>query len=188
MMIRLFALTLIGTWMLTGVVQASPADEFWTNLKSLCGQAFEGTLIASPDGDMEGERLIMHVRDCNSDQVRIPFVVGDNLSRTWVLARMGGRIMLRHDHRDRDGEPEAITQYGGISPNYGSANAQIFPADDFTLDRMPDNYPNVWVMEVYPGEKFVYYVRRLVTDRHYHVEFDLSEPVEPPPAPWGWED
>jgi hypothetical protein len=176
------------SWMLAAAVQAAPADEYWSKLKSLCGQAFEGTLMGSPDGDMEGERLVMHVRDCNSDQIRIPFVVGDNLSRTWVLARLGGRIMLRHDHRDRDGKPEEITQYGGISPNYGSANAQIFPADDFTLDRMPDNYPNVWVMEVHPGEKFVYYVRRLVTDRHYHVEFDLSQPVEPPPAPWGWRD
>ncbi|TVQ27730.1 MAG: hypothetical protein EA370_17630, partial [Wenzhouxiangella sp.] len=64
----------------------------------------------------------------------------------------------------------------------------IFPADDQTLDTSPDNYPNVWLMEVHPGEKFIYYVRRQATERYYHVEFDLREPVDPPPPPWGWKD
>lgn len=181
-------------WMLlTGLllpvmVFAGPADEFWSNLESLCGKAYEGRLLASPDGDMGGEQLRMHVRDCSPERIRIPFVVGDDLSRTWVLTRMEDRIELRHDHRLRDGRPEEITMYGGVSPNRGSANAQIFPADDRTLDSLPDNYPNVWLMEVHPGERFVYYVRRQATDRYYHVEFDLSEPIDSPPPPWGWAD
>src|SRR5690554_2453403 len=181
-------------WMLlTGLllpvmVSAGPADQFWSNLESLCGKAFEGRLLASPDGDMGGEQLRMHVRDCAPERIRIPFVVGDDLSRTWVLTRMEGRIELRHDHRLRDGRPEEITMYGGVSPNRGSANAQIFPADDRTLDSLPDSYPNVWLMEVHPGKRFVYYVRRQATDRYYHVEFDLAEPIDPPPPPWGWAD
>jgi hypothetical protein len=169
-------------------VGAGTVDEFWANLHKLCGQAFEGRLLASPGGHMEGDRLLMHVRDCGETRMRIPFVVGDNLSRTWVLTRIGERIELRHDHRHPDGSPEDVTMYGGLSPNRGSAHAQIFPADDRTLDTLPDNYPNVWLMEVHPGEKFIYYVRRQATDRYYHVEFDLSEEVEPPPAPWGWQD
>jgi hypothetical protein len=163
-------------------------DAFWANLEQLCGQAFEGRLIASPEGHMAGDRLVMHVRDCQAERIRIPFVVGDNLSRTWVLRRVDGRVELRHDHRHPDGSPETVTQYGGLAPNRGSAHAQIFPADDRTLDSLPDNYPNVWLMEVHPGEKFVYYVRRQATDRYYHVEFDLGQPVEAPPAPWGWKD
>ena len=168
-------------------VSAETVDQFWSKLEGLCGQAYEGRLIASPDGHMAGNRLLMHVRECGEERMRIPFVVGDNLSRTWVLTRIDDRIELRHDHRHPDGRPEDVTLYGGLSPNRGSANAQIFPADDQTLDSLPDNYPNVWLMDVHPGEKFIYYVRRQATERYYHVEFDLTEPVDPPPAPWGWE-
>ncbi len=185
---RLNPLYLLAGLLLSGVVQGGTVDQFWAKLHQLCGQAFEGQLIASPGGHMADERLLMHVRDCGEERIRIPFVVGDNLSRTWVLTRIDGRIELRHDHRHPDGSPEEVTMYGGLSPNRGSANAQIFPADDRTLDSLADNYPNVWLMEVHPGEKFVYYVRRLATERHYHVEFDLTTTIEPPPAPWGWED
>jgi hypothetical protein len=167
--------------------RAETVDQFWANLTGLCGQAFAGTLIASPDGHMENEPLLMHVRECGTERIRIPFVVGDNLSRTWVLTRIGERVELRHDHRDSDGRPEEVTMYGGLSPNRGSANAQIFPADDRTLDSLPDNYPNVWLMEIHLGDSFTYYVRRQATERYYHVEFDLTEPVSPPPAPWGWD-
>src|SRR5690554_1637318 len=145
---------LMAGLLLPAAVFAGPADEFWSNLETLCGKAFEGRLLASPDGDMDDERLRMHVLDCAPEQIRIPFVVGEDLSRTWVLTRMGERIELRHDHRHRDGSPEEVTMYGGISPNRGSANAQIFPADDRTLDSLADNYPNVWLMEVHPGERF----------------------------------
>lgn len=171
----------------SSLASAGTVDQFWEHLHELCDRAFEGQLLASPGDDMSGERLVMHVRECGDERIRIPFVVGDNLSRTWVLTRIGERVELRHDHRHPDGSPEEVTMYGGLSPNRGSAHAQIFPADDRTLDTLADNYPNVWLMEVHPGEKFVYYVRRLATERYYHVEFDLTEPVEAPPAPWGWE-
>ena len=180
-------ISLIAALMVAGSVSAETVDAFWSKLDGLCGMAFEGRLLASPEGHMAGDRLLMHVRECSEERIRIPFVVGDNRSRTWVLTRVGDRIELRHDHRNPDGSPEAVTLYGGLSPNRGSANAQIFPADDQTLDSLPDNYPNVWLMEVHPGDKFIYYVRRQATERYYHVEFDLTEPVDPPPAPWGWE-
>jgi hypothetical protein len=172
----------------SSISAAETVEGFWDHLHQLCDQAFAGRLLASPDGGLRGEALVMHVRECGDERIRIPFVVGDNLSRTWVLTRIGERIELRHDHRNPDGSSEEVTMYGGISPNRGSENAQIFPADDSTLDTMADNYPNVWLMEIHPEEKFVYYVRRLATDRYYHVEFDLTEPVEAPPAPWGWQD
>lgn len=180
-------IVLAAILLLSSVASAETVDRFWGHLHELCDQAFAGRLLASPDGDMSGELLVMHVRECQDERIRIPFVVGDDLSRTWVLTRIGDRIELRHDHRHADGSPEDVTMYGGISPNRGSAFAQIFPSDDRTLDTLADNYPNVWLMEVHPGEKFVYYVRRLATERYYHVEFDLTETVEPPPAPWGWD-
>lgn len=182
------AMVVASGLVLSACAWASPVDGYWANLEALCGQAFEGRLIAAPDDAMAGQRLVMHVRECGAERIRIPFVIGDNLSRTWVLTRHGHRIELRHDHRHPDGSPEDITLYGGRSPNRGSDRLQIFPADDQTLDTLPDNVPNVWLMQIEPGERFTYHVRRLATERYYHFEFDLTEPVEPPPAPWGWED
>ncbi len=182
------ALSMVAMLLLAGPASGGTSDAFWSNLEGLCGQAFEGRVLASPEDHMADEALLMHVRDCGQSRIRIPFAVGDNLSRTWILTRIGERIELRHDHRHPDGSAEAVTLYGGISPNRGSAHAQIFPADDQTLDSLPDNYPNVWLIEIHPGERWVYHVRRQATERYYHFEFDLRSPVDPPPPPWGWED
>lgn len=171
--------------------QADNAQGFWERLETLCGQAFEGALTRAPEGDATfgDARLVMHVRSCEDGRIRIPFVAGDDLSRTWVLTRRDdGRIELRHDHRHEDGSEERVTQYGGVSPSPGGEWGQIFPADARTTDILPTGWPNVWMMEVHPGERFVYFVQRLGTERAFRVEFDLTETVAPPPAPWGWED
>lgn len=169
---------------------ADPVETYWESLTALCGQAFAGTAVQAPDGDttFEGRALVMHVRDCTAERIRIPFVVGDDLSRTWVLTRHeDGRIELRHDHRHEDGTPDTVTMYGGFTPNPGSDSDKIFPADQATWDRLPSSHPNVWFMQVTPG-RFVYAVQRLGTARAYRVEFDLTRQVEAPPAPWGWTD
>ena len=41
-----------------------------------------------------------------------------------------------------------------------------------------------WAMEVEPGQRFLYELSR-PGGRLFQVEFDLTTPVEPPPAPWG---
>ena len=175
---------------ISGSVWAGPLDEYWSNLESLCGNAYEGELIQHPEGetDFVGHRLVMHVKDCTEDRIRIPFVVGDNLSRTWVLTRTDDRIELKHDHRHDDGAPEETTMYGGTSTNEGRANEQYFPADEETRQVIEAAFSNVWVMRVFPDEKFTYGLWRLGTPRIFQVDFDLTETVEPPPAPWGWED
>ncbi len=169
---------------------ATPQDEWWNALQSLCGKAFAGELRYAPPGDtsFEGHELLMHVRSCAPDRIRIPFVVGDNRSRTWVLTRHDGRITLKHDHRHADGSAEDVTMYGGTTPNQGSAAAQIFPADDQTVAALPNGYPNVWMMSVEPGATFTYFVQRLATERAFHVVFDLTREVDAPDAPWGWEN
>ena len=52
---------------------------------------------------MMGQRLVMHVRDCSADEVRIPFWVGEDHSRTWVVTRTETGLRLKHDHRHEDG-------------------------------------------------------------------------------------
>ena len=169
---------------------ADPVDAYWANLTALCGKAFGGTLVQAPEGDtaFEGRALVMHVRDCSPQRIRIPFVVGDDLSRTWVLTRHeDGRIELRHDHRHEDGSEEAATQYGGFTPNPGNDRIKMFPADQATWDRMPNSHPSVWFMEV-QDDRFIYAAVRVGTPRAYRVEFDLTREIDAPPAPWGWTD
>jgi hypothetical protein len=175
---------------IAGSASASPADAWWNRLQALCGQAFAGEQRYAPPGDtsFEGKRLVMHVRACEPDRIRIPFAVGDDLSRTWVLTRHDGRITLKHDHRHADGSADRITLYGGTTPNHGSPAAQVFPADDHTVAILPNGYPNVWMMSIEPGARFTYFVQRLNTERAFHVEFDLEQPVDAPPPPWGWQD
>jgi hypothetical protein len=161
---------------------------FWANLQPLCGKAFDGRVLEAPPGDttFAGQRLVMHVRECTGDTIRIPFHVGDNRSRTWVLTRVGDRIRLKHDHRHEDGSEDKVTQYGGDSRTGGSATRLEFPADAQTVTLIPEARTNVWTIEVDPAaNRFVYALRREGTDRRFRIEFDTSKPVNAPPPPWG---
>lgn len=174
-----------------GSFSTSPADTFFTQVSALCGQAFSGSVTANEppqtNDPFEGRPLVMHVRSCSNEEIRIPFHVGDDHSRTWVLTRRGARIRLKHDHRHQDGSPDALTQYGGDSVDDGSATRQTFPVDQFSRDlfsregRNVSN-TNIWAMEVHPGRVFAYELSR--PGRRFRVEFDLTTPVPEPPAPW----
>lgn len=173
--------------------QAKPADRsavFWAELQKLCGKAFAGTLVSAPenDTDFKGKTLVMHVRSCRKDRIRIPFFVGDDRSRTWVLTRRKDRILLKHDHRHEDGTPDKVTMYGGWTTNQGSATRQVFPADQETVDVIAAAATNAWWIDLVPGEFYAYNLRRMGTDRFFSVKFDLKKEVAAPPAPWGWKD
>ncbi|MBA2379792.1 MAG: hypothetical protein H0V76_09495, partial [Blastocatellia bacterium] len=92
---------------------ATPLDTFWANLQKLCGKAFAGEIAedSTPSDTFTGKAMVMHVRSCEKDRIRIPFFVGEDRSRTWVLTRKGDRIELKHDHRHKDGTPEKVTMY-----------------------------------------------------------------------------
>jgi len=180
--------------LLAAPAHAAPADDFLANVAALCGQAYEGRITANdPAGANDpfaGKRLVMHVRACTADQVKIPFHVGDDRSRTWVLTRTADGLRLKHDHRHADGTEDKVTQYGGDTAAAGTALRQEFPADAFSKDMFArENLPagaqqNVWAMEV-GSDAFVYELSR--PGRLFRVEFDLTNPVPPPPAPWGHE-
>lgn len=169
--------------------EEDPQLTFWASLQALCGQAFAGTLIESvpPDDSFEGQRLVMHVRSCDVAEVRIPFFVGDDRSRTWVITPTSVGLRLKHDHRHEDGSEDEITQYGGDTEGRGTATSQDFHADRFTAELVPTATTNIWTMEIEPGRTFAYALRREDSDRRFRVEFDLSSPIEEPPPPWGAE-
>lgn len=171
------------------VLPQSPQTLFFAAVQELCGRAFEGRVVGSDavDRDMAAQRLVMHVRSCDGEVIRIPFHVGADRSRTWVVTRTGSGLRLKHDHRHEDGSEDVLTQYGGDTASAGTATRQEFPADPFSRDlfirqNRAVSVTNVWAMEVLPGRLFAYELRR--EGRNFRVEFDLTRPVAPPP-PWG---
>jgi len=168
--------------------EKSGVQQFWETLKTHCGKSFEGQITEGPaNDDFRGKRLVMHIRSCNENTIKIPFFVGDDQSRTWVLSLQNDRITLKHDHRHEDGSEDKVTQYGGKTPNSGLPGIQIFPADQQTCDLIAYASINVWWITV-DETSFTYNLRRVGSDRVFSVKFDLTKTIENPSAPWGWKD
>ena len=196
-----------------------PQTFFWNALSSHCGKAFAGKLVSedAADADFAEAELVMHVAECSDEKIAVPFHVkiGDewDRSRTWVFTslsvpHMNGQgetqlgLRLKHDHRHEDGEPDAVTMYGGDTADEGSRRIQSFPVDDFSIEMferegLTASVTNVWSVEVdsagTDGAKYVYQLKRTVEggapeDRLFRVEFDLTQEVEAPPPAWGHED
>ena len=180
-------------------------DVFWGALESHCGKAYNGKLVSDDeaDADFAGAPMVMHVSECSQDAIAIPFHVqledGWDRSRTWRITRTADGLRLKHDHRHADGEPDAVTMYGGDTSTKGSARVQNFPVDEFSItmfekEGLNASVTNVWTVEVDPAgtdkAKFAYQLQRTVEGgapepRFFRVEFDLTDPVEPPPPAWG---
>jgi hypothetical protein len=166
-------------------------DAFFDALRRHCGKAFEGKVsVDNPASPGFEGRLVMHVRKCTDSQLQIPFHVGEDRSRTWLISKTGSGLQLKHDHRHEDGSSDKSTMYGGHTLDAGWATVQSFPADQyskelFTAAGNPQSNGNTWQMYVYP-EKFTYRLTR--EGREFRVDFDLSKPVAPPPTPWGYSD
>lgn len=167
----------------TSASAATPEqDAFFARLTSLCGKTFQGRLATTDPADaaFAGQPLVMKVQTCSADEIRIPFSVGEDRSRTWVVTRTGGGLRLKHDHRHADGTEDAVSQYGGDAMAPGTAARQEFPVDQFSRDlfvreNRTTSMTNVWAMEVEPDRLFAYELRR--PNRHFRVEFDLGRPL-----------
>ena len=125
--------------------EQSGAQEFWQNLQKQCGKSFEGVVTEGASNDtFKDKKLIMHVRNCAEKTIRIPFFVGDDKSRIWVLTYENDRIQLKHEHSHQDGSEDKVSQYGGVTTNSGSPKLQFFPADQETCKMIPAAAANVW--------------------------------------------
>ncbi|MGI2855214.1 hypothetical protein ACRTDR_13545 [Shewanella algae] len=169
--------------------ELTAAEQFFNRLSGLCGKAYSGELIKGGsvgDGFM-GQPLVMHVRQCSKTEIRIPLHVGEDRSRTWVISKTADGLRLKHDHRHQDGSEDAVTQYGGDSRSPGSEFWQSFPVDEFSIANfkqhgLAQSVTNVWHLGL-EQQHFNYRLTR--EKRDFLLQFNLSNEVKPPPAPWG---
>lgn len=149
---------------------------FFQNLAKLCGQRFEGHTEFPPDPNhpLAGKKLVMVVESCSKDEIRIPFHVGEDKSRTWILTLTDKGLLFKHDHRHADGTPDRVTMYGGWAATNGTAHMQRFPADAETAKLIPEATTNVWTLELIPDkQQFTYYLERH-NEARYRARFNLK--------------
>ena len=189
--ITMLATAFSATTLAQTLSSVSQHDAFFSAISKHCGKAFEGQISVDnqPSAGFTNKRLVMHVMSCNEKELRVPFHVGDNASRTWIITKTGSGLSLKHDHRHEDGSEDKLTMYGGHTIDAGWAQVQSFPADRYSQDMfaeqgLPQSIGNTWQMYIYP-ESFTY---RLVRQgREFRVDFDLTKPITPPEKPWGYE-
>lgn len=153
----LFALTPVAEG------QSDAQDAFFERMAGLCGSIFEGysSFPPDPDHDFAGKLLIATVATCSDNEIRVPFVVGEDRSRTWILTRSEQGLLLKHDHRHEDGTPDEVTMYGGWATDDGAAWLQSFAADEHTQALLPEAATNVWSLSLAPdGGSLTYYLER----------------------------
>lgn len=161
-------------------------------LSELCGQAFQGRVTMGPDDDpWRKAKLVMHIRDCSENQLKIPLHYDDDRSRIWVVTRDGDGLSLKHDHRHADGSEDEVTQYGGVAQaddgDWGDRDI-AFPADEETVKMFTDrgmtrSIGNVWHLSL-EGDMFVYRLTR-ADGSDFRVGFNLTKPLaEVPPTAW----
>lgn len=165
---------------------AETANLFFRRLQQLCHRAFEGQVVKSNPGDTlwQASRILIHGQHCSEHEIRLALHVGKDRSRTWVIRHLGQQLSLKHEHLQQ-GQPEAISAYGGLSASQSTATAQAFPADAesialFEAHNMSAASANIWWLLFLDNGQFVYRLTR--PHREFQINFDLSQPVPLPAA------
>ena len=137
----------------TNTLSVSAQDQqtaFFDSLSALCGESFEGRMTFPEEGqdNFAGKRLVATIKTCTDTEIRMPFHVGEDHSRTWIISKTEAGLELKHDHRHHDGTPDEINMYGGLAGSNGSAARQSFFADAHTATIIPEARTNVWTISL----------------------------------------
>lgn len=148
---------------ITEEVTATAGEQFFANLSSLCGETFTGGagFPDDPSHELVDVALRATVETCSDEEIRVPFIAGEDESRTWVFTKSERGVHLRHDHRYPDGTPHDLTDYGGYANEQGDEWTQYFAADLLTAEMLPEAETNVWMVEIdAENGKMTYYLER----------------------------
>ena len=155
-----------------GMANAKPdqSEAFFNNLSQQCGKQFVGAAIfpAVLDDPFFGKILTATISSCTDTEIRIPFQVGEDTSRTWVITKTKKGLQLKHEHRHADGTPDSQTNYGGIANQKGNSYMQYFEADAETAKLIPAAASNVWKIQISDdAQSITYYLERNETRRFW---------------------
>ena len=140
---------------------------FFATLSKLCGSSYDGVMTFPSDAQHEfkDKPLRAHFAECTDQKLSIPFQVGDDTSRTWLIRQTEAGLELKHDHRHKDGTPDDVTMYGGSAkqstPILQSTLSHSFPADEYTQNLIPEAATNVWTISLSDDlETLTYHLER----------------------------
>lgn len=155
--------------------QLSHKAAFFNEMSTLCKQILVGESVFPDDSThaLYGAALAAEFVSCTDTEIRIPFQVNDDKSRTWILTLSDKGLLFKHDHRHADGSPDTLTNYGGWATDAGSRFTQSFPADAETGALIPEAITNVWTFTIdRDAGTFTYFLERHGKPR-YRAEFKL---------------
>jgi hypothetical protein len=153
---------------------------FFENLRALCGRTFGGRTILAPvtDRTFEPARLFMVVEECERDEIRVPFIVGGDDSRTWVFQMRDDGLTFFHEHVRPDGTPHDVSGFGGHASDDGSPIFQSFP-DFWATEATPAAEHRIWRLRFdHENDLFVYYLDRGGLPA-YRLVFYMGDPSPP---------
>jgi len=171
-----FAICFATVFFLSPVSAHNSQDSFFKLMKSHCGKIYFGRTVfpTNKEDPFVGKTLKMTVKNCSESEIKIPFQVGDDTSRTWILTKKVKGLLFKHDHRLPDGSADPVTLYGGFANQSGTNLIQFFPADEDTQILIPAATTNVWSLEFdKDNNQFIYYLQRNNKPR-YKAIFDLE--------------
>lgn len=151
--------------------------QFLKTLSQHHGKSYTGTVVTPlrANDPFAGKELRIFIQKITKDSVRVPFWVGDDKSRTWLLARHKEKgLLLKHDHRHADGSPDSITMYGGYAQPGGTSLAQSFPADAHTAHLIPAAATNQWTLALSPDRKVLSYILKRDGQLRFQADFRLE--------------
>jgi hypothetical protein len=153
---------------------------FFEHLRALCGRTFGGRTILAPvdDRTFEPARLYMIVEECAGDEIRVPFIVDGDASRTWVFQMREDGLTFFHEHVRPDGTEHDVSGFGGHASAEGSPTFQSFP-DFWATDETPPAERRVWRLRMdHENDLFVYYLDRGGLPA-YRLVFYMGPPSPP---------
>ncbi|GAA4304629.1 hypothetical protein [Nibribacter koreensis] len=172
----LFLHSLLALW-LAFTPATKDQKQFFKALKAHHGKSYTGTVVTPlRDNDpFAGKELKIFFQKASSDSLRVPFWVGDDTSRTWLITidKKTG-LLLKHDHRHADGSPDSVTMYGGHAKPNGTALSQSFPADAFTAQLLPAAATNEWTLQLSSDKKVLSYILKRNGQLRFQADFKLQ--------------
>ena len=150
--------------------------KFFKLLSRLCDKTYDGKTIYPniPSDPFVGVKLSIYFEQCSNTEIQVPFHVGNDTSRTWIITKTDKGLLLKHDHRHKDGTPDEITMYGGYADINGSSISQSFHADEQTTQLIPAAKTNVWKLSFdNKAQTLTYYLERN-SKKRYKAVFNLK--------------